>query len=258
MLVVEQTLCAEFTRLVASDRHSQCLGDILLVAQYRQHMLLAVTELAAISYHTNTQQTIFFGHVKTKRHSSIALTIYLEGLCLRSNYLIIYRIKQSKYHIPIHGFFSKVGYHGSDIHLVAHSYKTWHIRLQHEIFLRHNFRPEVAHHHILGVRDASEVPTCKTLRHRERNHHLALLISTHLRIEESCLGKVGTQRLSILFDCSTINIRFCLRCFLNFYHFAHTIGCSLRHLRSHSHFFLSQSIFFHHCHIHGSHHASSP
>ena len=68
MLVVEQRFHRELACLVASDRHSQGFRDILLIAQYRQHMLFSVAELTSVSHHTHAYQAVFLCHIKAKRN----------------------------------------------------------------------------------------------------------------------------------------------------------------------------------------------
>ena len=58
-------------------------------------------------------------------------------------------------------------------------------------------RTDVARHHILGMRDAPEIPSRQALRHGEREHHLTLVVGTQLRIEESGLGKVTPNGLAV-------------------------------------------------------------
>ena len=156
-------------------------------------MLLAVTERTTVGNHTATQYIVFIGNNKKETHSRATSCFYRELLFLRTDHLFRHRVKKNKANRSGNILSGKVCHRSGYRSFISHADETRQVRSQHKVLTGHSSSIDHTCHHSFGMRISPEIPTGKALRHGERERNFPLFIGTKLRIEESGLGKIGTQ-----------------------------------------------------------------
>ena len=165
----------------------------LLIAQYRQITLFAITEHTSICHHTNSQTFVLVRHFEMEGHLSRFSGLHHERTFLWKDDLFGIGYKDFHSSHTLHLFIGKVDERSRNIYLVSHPYEARKIGLQHEFLAGHHLVDEASVIHIFGMRQTHELPFGQTFWQGELDVYFAIGIRTELRIEEGSFGKIRAQ-----------------------------------------------------------------
>ena len=156
-------------------------------------MLFAIREGLTLGRHTAYQQRVLVGGLIVEGNMSRLSCFYSKGLLSRINYLFrlgVYHFQHSRTTLWL---FADIKDTGRQLGLVAHTDEARHIGLQHHIFLSHRLTTQCSRMDIGGMCYTHKAPGGKTLRQREFQDNLSVLICLKCGVEESCLLHIFTQ-----------------------------------------------------------------
>ncbi len=191
--MIEQAVERENTCLFSTDRHRKSFYQMLFVAKHRKQLLLTITECTAVSNHPAAQYLVFITHAKHEVNPYCLSGFYGKLLFLCTDHLFRHRVKENHAHCTDLQLSGHIGNRSSNRRLISDTNKTGKIGSQHKFFARSSFTIQCTRQHSFRMRISAEVPTGQTLGHSERKGNFSLLISTELRVEESCFRQIGTQ-----------------------------------------------------------------
>ena len=166
---------------------------MLFIAKHRKQLLFSIAESTAVGYHPASQYFVFITDGKLEAHANRLSGNKAEFLFLCTDYFLRHRIEKNQSYCSGLRLTSHIRDRSCKRSLISHTYKAGKIRSQHKFLTRGSFTVQCSHQHPFRMRISTEVPTCQTFGHRERERDFSLFIGTKLRIEEGCFCKIRTQ-----------------------------------------------------------------